>query len=117
MNITNDAWFGNTKAPFMHLQSAVFRTVENRRGLVRAANAGVSCFIDQWGEIIHCVEGQSEGRREKTYISGYAMAEMAFSAKETFYTKFGDVFAVFCFGCILVGIVRKKEKITSKSSF
>ncbi len=117
VNITNDAWFGNTKAPFMHLQSAVFRTVENRRGLVRAANAGVSCFIDQWGEIIHCVEGQSEGRREKTYISGYAMAEMAFSAKETFYTKFGDVFAIFCFGCILVGIVRKKEKITSKSSF
>ena len=113
VNITNDAWFGNTKAPFMHLQSAVFRAVENRRGLVRAANTGVSCFIDQSGRIVSYVEGRSLDKKEKTYISGYAMAEMVFSEKETFYTKFGDVFAIFCFGCILVGIIgiigRKKE--------
>ncbi len=111
VNMTNDAWFGDTKAPFMHLQSAVFRTIENRRALVRAANTGVSCFIDQWGRTVNCVEGQRAGKEKKTYISGYAIGEVAFSEKETFYTKFGDVFAIFCFGCILMGIVRKKKEI------
>jgi apolipoprotein N-acyltransferase len=109
VNITNDAWFGNTTVPFMHLQSAVFRTVENRRGLIRAANTGVSCFIDQWGRILKCVEDVDSGRAQKTYVSGYAVAEMAFSEKRTFYTKFGDVFAIFCFGCILMGIAGEKR--------
>jgi len=37
-----DAWFKDTKAPFLHLQAAVFGCVENRRSLVRAANTGLS---------------------------------------------------------------------------
>jgi apolipoprotein N-acyltransferase len=112
--MTNDAWFGDTKAPFMHLQSAVFRTIENRRALVRAANTGVSCFIDPWGRIGNCVKGQSGEKEKKTYISGYVVSEVAFSEKETFYTKFGDVFAIFCFGCILMGIAGKKKEIRDK---
>ena len=115
VNITNDAWFGNTKAPFMHLQSAVFRAVENRRGLVRAANTGASCFIDRWGRTLKCVEGQSEGGTRRTYISGYAMAEMALGGQETFYTKFGDVFAISCFGCILMGIIGRKKGMRSSA--
>ncbi len=42
VNMTNDAWFKDTKEPFMHAQASVFRSVENRRSLVRAANTGVS---------------------------------------------------------------------------
>ena len=109
VNITNDAWFGNTRAPFMHLQSAVFRTVENRRGLVRAANTGVSCFIDQWGHTTHCVEKDKGSKKQKTYISGYSIAKVNFNDQITFYTKFGDVFTIFCFGCILWGIIRRKK--------
>ncbi|MCK5083525.1 MAG: hypothetical protein KAR31_11510, partial [Candidatus Omnitrophica bacterium] len=112
----NDAWFGNTKAPFMHLQSSVFRTIENRRALVRAANTGVSCFIDQWGRIVNCVLGQRTGKTEKTYVSGYAVAEVAFSEKETLYTKFGDVFAIFCFGCILMGIAAEKRRTVKRNN-
>lgn len=109
VNITNDAWFGDTAAPFMHLQSAVFRTVENRRGLVRAANVGASCFIDQWGQIVRCVEKDSGGEKRKTYVSGYSIAKVDFNEKITFYTKFGDVFTMFCFGCILLGIIKRRR--------
>ncbi len=116
VNITNDAWFGNSKAPFMHLQSAVFRAVENRRGLVRAANTGVSCFIDRSGRIIGYVNDRNEGKKEKTYVSGYAIARMVFNGKETFYTKFGDVFAILCFGCILMGIAAGKRRMVKRNN-
>jgi len=111
VNITNDAWFGNTKAPFMHLQSSVFRAVENRRGLVRAANTGVSCFIDRKGRISNYVESGIGSKIKRAYIGGYAVGQVDFSGKETFYTKFGDVFTILCFGCILMGIIRKQSAV------
>ena len=49
VNITNDAWFGTTSAAYQHFSMAVFRAVENRRVLVRAANTGISGFIDANG--------------------------------------------------------------------
>ncbi len=110
VNMTNDAWFGDTKAPFMHLQSSVFRTIENRRALVRAANTGVSCVIDPWGRITHKVNNEVGSRIKATYINGYTIADVHFNNKETLYTKFGDVFAIFCFGCILMGIAVDKDK-------
>ncbi len=102
VNITNDAWFGDTKAPFMHLQSAVFRSIENRRGLVRAANTGVSCFIDAFGRIVGAVQ---DNRYKMTYVRGFAVADVRFSRQETFYTKFGDIFTIGCLGCILGMII------------
>lgn len=104
INITNDAWFADTKAPFLHLQSSVFRAVENRRGLVRAANTGVSGFIDASGRLIKAVK---DARGKMTYVEGYAAAPVSFRREETFYAKFGDIFTFGCFGCILWGIARK----------
>ena len=109
VNITNDAWFGDTHAPWMHLQSSVFRTIENRRDLARAANTGVSCFIDRWGRIRKYVQEGEGGKAKKTYISGYAIAPVEFNDQITFYTKFGDIFAILCFGCILWGIITGKN--------
>jgi len=103
VNITNDAWFKDTIEPFLHQQGSVFRAVENRKTVIRAANTGVSCFINSYGRIYSTVQSPTG---KSTYIDGYSVAKAGFNDKITFYTKFGDVFTYLCFGCILMGIIR-----------
>ncbi|MBW2072713.1 MAG: apolipoprotein N-acyltransferase, partial [Deltaproteobacteria bacterium] len=52
VNITNDAWFGPSSAPYQHLSMAVLRTVENRVPMVRCANTGISAFVDASGRVL-----------------------------------------------------------------
>ncbi|MEM9730262.1 MAG: apolipoprotein N-acyltransferase [Myxococcota bacterium] len=52
VNITNDAWFGDTQEPWIHLVLAQFRAVEHRRYLVRATNSGISSIVDPVGRIV-----------------------------------------------------------------
>ncbi|MFP7754958.1 apolipoprotein N-acyltransferase [Thermodesulfobacteriota bacterium B35] len=51
-NLTNDAWYGRSSAPYQSMAMAVFRAVENKRSLIRAANTGISGFVDPAGNII-----------------------------------------------------------------
>jgi len=51
VNITNDAWFLKSSAPYQHAQASVFRAIENRIPVIRAANTGLSCFINAKGFI------------------------------------------------------------------
>ncbi len=102
VNITNDAWFQKTAAPFQHLQASIFRAVENRRSLVRVANTGVSAFIDPYGRITRRV---ADARKQQIDVSGFAVEPVWANSTTTFYTKYGDIFTIFCFGCILWGII------------
>ena len=52
VNITNDAWFGSTSAPYQHLSMTIFRAVETRLYLIRAANTGISAIVDPRGVIV-----------------------------------------------------------------
>lgn len=84
VNLTNDAWFGMTSAPYQHLIMSVFRAVENRRPLIRAANTGFSAFIDSYGRIT---------LMGSLFNEEVLMAEINKANNSlTFYTKYGDIF-------------------------
>lgn len=113
VNMTNDAWFQDTKEPFLHLQAAVFQAVQNRRTVVRAANTGVSCFINQFGQIYGTVR-DADGK--KTYVPGLSVERVALNDTKTFHTKFGDVFTYLCFGCILMGVFYRNKNYNNSSN-
>ena len=52
VNITNDGWYLDTAAPYQHFIANIFRAVETRRPLARAANNGISAVIDPWGRVL-----------------------------------------------------------------
>ena len=92
VNITNEAWFGKTSAPYQFMAMSVFRAVENRVSVVRCANTGVSCFINPDGRII----GKVQQDNKDIFVKGYLTKEITLSKKKTFYTTYGDVFAYIC---------------------
>ena len=51
--VTNDSWYGNSSGPYQHKEFAALRAVENRKALVRSANGGISCLIDEFGRTIY----------------------------------------------------------------
>jgi apolipoprotein N-acyltransferase len=87
VTITNDAWFGKTSAPYQHFSIATFRAVENRVFVARAANTGITGFIDPRGKIIK--EG---GIFTEEALNG----TIRLSSQKTFYTLYGDIFAWLC---------------------
>ncbi len=89
VNITNDAWFGRTAAPFQHAQAARFRAVENRVFMARCANTGYSVVFDPWGRKVGDV---SDERGESLFISAWETFEVFPMAEETFYRRRGEVF-------------------------
>lgn len=92
VNITNDAWFGDTAAPTQHLQASVFRAVENRVPVIRAANTGVSCFISPTGQISSRVH---KGEKD-IFVRGTATANVDIWRGRTYYVRHGDHFVFFC---------------------
>lgn len=61
LNVTNDAWFGNTPGPYQHLRQAQIRAVETGLPVVRAANTGISAFIDEKGRILDALGLETRG--------------------------------------------------------
>ncbi len=93
VNITNDGWFGNTSGPYQHFSISVFRAIENRKPLVRAANSGISGFIDSRGRIMS---------KTKLFDRTYLIERIQLNDKLSFYTKYGDIFA---YTCIVVSLI------------
>lgn len=89
VNLTNEAWFGPSAAPYQFLAMAVFRAVENRVAVVRAANTGISAFVDPYGRILRTVR---EGDRE-VFVAGVATESIPIATTRTWYTEHGDLFA------------------------
>jgi apolipoprotein N-acyltransferase len=102
VNMTNDAWFGTSSAPFQHLSMSVFRAVENRLFLVRAANTGISAIIDPTGKIL-----SQTNLFERTVLRG----EVKYIDEKTFYAAYGDMFVYLCgITLIVYYIILKRRK-------
>lgn len=106
VNMTNDAWFGRTQAAEQHTQSSVFRAVENRVNVIRAANTGISCFINQKGQIT----GKVEYSGQDIFVDGFKTGEITLAMTRTFYTVHGDVFAYACVLVALAFIISGRKK-------
>ncbi len=82
--ITNDAWYGTSSAPFQHWEQASMRAIEGGRYLARAANTGISGFVDPYGRVV-----QRSGLFEQALL----VADLRFIRERTVYVRIGDVVA------------------------
>ncbi|MCL4557626.1 MAG: apolipoprotein N-acyltransferase [Deltaproteobacteria bacterium] len=87
VTITDDAWFGDTSAPYQHLSMTVFRAVENERFVLRAANTGISAVISPTGKILTAT---------KLFVPAFIDYAVRPIDAKTFYTVHGDVFVLSC---------------------
>lgn len=92
--ITNDAWYGPTSAPYQHLEMARWRAVEFRRPVIRAANTGVSAVFDIMGRECGTIPLDEPGEM---------VCDVRDGTMETFYARWGDVFAWCCVLGTLIG--------------
>jgi len=102
INITNDAWYGTTSAPYQHFSMAIFRAVENKRSLVRSANTGISGFIDPLGRFYNLTPLFKEA------VMTRAMPVIKY---KTIYAVHGDIFAFTCLALtIIVSLIYKYRR-------
>lgn len=97
VNQTNDAWFDPSSASLQHMTHSVFRAVENRVPVVRAANTGISCSIDVFGRVTEDPMGSMVHGFKTTRVD-VAPEDLSY----TFYTRHGDVFGWIGVGIALV---------------
>ena len=114
VNITNDAWYGRTSGPYQHFSMVVFRAIENRRSLVRAANTGISGFVDPAGRIIMATD---------LFEEAAVAQKLPVIKTNTIYNRFGDLFAKACLLATIAGIIgtwvlsrKKTDRIQSGKS-
>jgi apolipoprotein N-acyltransferase len=101
VNVSDDGWYGDTSAPWQHLNMARMRAIENRRWLLRDTNNGITAVIDPYGRV-----RQSIARHQTDALP----AGFGFRDDMTWYTAHGDVFAWLCavFGLGLIGWAGRK---------
>ncbi|HEV2324833.1 MAG TPA: apolipoprotein N-acyltransferase [Terracidiphilus sp.] len=104
VNISDDGWYGDTSAPWQHLNMARMRAIENRRWLLRDTNNGVTTSIDPYGRV-----RQSIPRHQV----GALPAKFGYSDVITFYTAHGDVFAWICALLSIAIMIRSVQRMLS----
>jgi apolipoprotein N-acyltransferase len=103
--ITNDGWWGDSPGYHQHRMFSQIRAIENRRSVARSANTGISCFIDQRGEVV-----SEMGWNEYGTLQG----EINQNDEITFFTKYGDFLGrIACYlslAMLLYAFVEKMKK-------
>jgi apolipoprotein N-acyltransferase len=94
--ITNDAWYGESSAPYQHFEQAALRAVEQGRYLIRAANTGISGIVDPYGRVV-----VASPIFERTVVTG----DVRFLTGRTIYGRTGDAFAFACTLLTLLALI------------
>lgn len=105
VNLTNDAWYGKSSAPYQSMAMTVFRAVETRRSVVRSANTGISGFIDPLGRV----------EEPSTIFTAWARSErVVLMTGQTVFVRWGYLFQPACFiiGLLLTGAVALRARGT-----
>jgi apolipoprotein N-acyltransferase len=94
VDVTNDGWFQHSAGSHQHLANAIFRCVETRRPMIRAANTGVTCFINQFGRVTQ----ELRDDKGSTFTEGILAGEIKVPTEQelTFYAQHGELFAKAC---------------------
>ncbi|MDN3587915.1 apolipoprotein N-acyltransferase [Pedobacter aquatilis] len=104
--ITNDGWWGNTSGKSQHEMYAKLRAIETRRDVARSANTGISCFINQRGDIT---------QNTKWWTRTAIKADINLNDEITFYVKSGDVIAkLLCVAAIILAMIIPFRKWVKK---
>src|SRR4030095_1065559 len=102
-DMTNDGWFQRSAGSHQHLANAIFRCVETRRPMIRAANTGVTCFINQFGRVTQVLRDDNGS----TFTEGVLVGEIKVPTEQelTFYVRHGELFAKACAAITVVSIL------------
>lgn len=107
--VTNDSWYGNSSGPYQHKEFAALRAVENRRAVVRSANGGISCLIDERGITIE---------ETKMFTRDFLIVDVPLNDEKTFYTNnpfyipvLSSVFSFWIFGINILLWMKRKIKL------
>ena len=92
VNMSNDAWYGDSGAYAQHINQTRMRAIENNRWLLSATDTGVTASIDPWGRVVARIP-----RKERAVL----LAPYALTSDTTFYTRHGDWFA---YGCAIISL-------------
>jgi apolipoprotein N-acyltransferase len=96
VNLTNDAWYGRSSAPYHSLAMTVLRSVETRRSLVRAANTGFSGFVDPLGRV---------GKVSPLFEPWAEAANVVLLQEMTLFVRWGYLFAPMCLMVVILPLV------------
>jgi apolipoprotein N-acyltransferase len=101
VNITNDAWFGDTTEPWQHLALAQFRAIEHRRYLVRSTNSGVSAIVDPVGRVT---------QHSKTFVVEAQQGTVRWLRGSTVYETVGDApWYMVTLGMVVAAFRRRRQ--------
>lgn len=117
LNLTNDGWFEDSSAQWLHLVNALFRAVELHLPLVRCCNNGITCWIDACGRLHNVYFRDSKN----VYQAGYKLIDVPLASSEpgyppTFYRQNGDVFGWGCVALIVIFGLKRLIRLDGKST-
>jgi len=101
VNVTNDAWFGNSSAPWQHLAMVSFRAVENRVWVARAANTGISAFIAPSGRVLAATS---------LFTPAVATLEVGLGARPGLYARTGDLLPMLLLGLAVFWLIQTRRR-------